>query len=169
MSDLRAPMQTPPAEKPLATYTERLLEVRRQFRLYRDRVTVEARWLFKGVYHTTVRLDHLQPEWQPYQVRYRLHRWAGWVLAVGALFTAFAVYAQKPPPWSLPALIGLSIAAAGLLGVALTYRNKRIVFARFRNTDGKPALDVRRPAGGARAFDEFVQRITAQARKSRSR
>ncbi len=73
---------------PLATYSERLLEVRREFFLYPDRVVVKAHWLLKGNFEHTVRLENLKSDYRRLVVRYRVYRYAGWVLAVGSLLFA---------------------------------------------------------------------------------
>jgi hypothetical protein len=78
--------------EPLATYSERFLEVRRRFALYPDRVVVEARWRWRGRFETTVPLGTLRPEVRYVTVRYRLHRYAGWALALSLLGLAAAVY-----------------------------------------------------------------------------
>ncbi len=81
--------------KPIATYTERLLEVRREFALYDDRVVVQARWLLKGRFERVVQLATLKSEIQELTIRYRMYRYGGWVMASGALVFAVSYYSDK--------------------------------------------------------------------------
>ena len=69
--------------EPLATYTEHLLEVRREFALYEDRVVVRARWLPRRRFEHVVKLAGLDAAVQEIVVRYRMYRYAGWILAIG--------------------------------------------------------------------------------------
>jgi hypothetical protein len=71
--------------RPLATYSERLLEVRRDFTLYEDRIVVQARWFPQRRFEQVVKLATLKGEFRETTVRYRMYRYAGWLLAIGAL------------------------------------------------------------------------------------
>jgi hypothetical protein len=63
--------------EPLATYSERLVEVRREFTLYDDGVLVKARWFPNQRIEHVVKLDSLKGEYQEITVRYRMYRYAG--------------------------------------------------------------------------------------------
>ena len=83
-------------DQPLATYTERLLEVRRDFTLYADRVVVRARWFPRRTFEHVVKLAALTGKFDEITIRYRLYRYAGWILAVAALaYAACFYYAQE--------------------------------------------------------------------------
>ena len=93
--------------QPLATYSERLLEVRRDFTLYRDRVVVQARWFPNRRFEHVVKLDTLTREFQEITIRYRMHRYAGWVLAIGALAYAACYYYAQDDDTASGGLCGL--------------------------------------------------------------
>ena len=86
--------------KPLAEYSERLLEVRRRFELHADRVEVEARWLLRGRFHNTVPLATLKRDAKRITVRYRLNFYAGWALAVSLLVAASYWVEEVTAPFS---------------------------------------------------------------------
>ncbi|MGC4123218.1 MAG: hypothetical protein QM765_53365 [Myxococcales bacterium] len=150
---------------PIATYTERLLEVRRHFALYPDRVVVEARWRWRGRFQTTVPLGTLQPEVRRFEVRYRLHRYAGWAFALSLL--AFAVVFTQSKATAVEGLGLLLVAAAAASGVllALSYPLRRIAFARFAPRSGRGGLDIGRASNDARTFDAFVERVLRQIKQ----
>jgi len=95
--------------KPIATYTERLLEVRREFVLYEDQVIVRARWLLKGSFENVVKLATLKSEIQELTIRYRVYRYAGWVMAIGALGFAAAYYRAGGGPMGIPGHIAMGV------------------------------------------------------------
>ena len=78
--------------QPIATYSERLLEVRRDFTLYEDRVVVQARWFPNRRFEHVVKLAALKGEFQTITIRYRMFRYAGWILAIGSLAYAACYY-----------------------------------------------------------------------------
>lgn len=153
---------------PIATYTESLLHVRRQFDLYPDRVTIRAHWRFKGKsYNQTVRLDTLKPETHELRIRYRIHYWAGWVLALASLAMAISVYQTHgrfvgPIAWA-----GLAMAVGGALTLAITHRDRRIRFVRFKTEEGRAGLDIGQAGPQRGQFDEFIRQIRKQIFKGR--
>ncbi len=89
--------------KPIATYTERLLEVRRDFALYGDRIVVQARWWPNRRFENVVSLATLKGEVRELTIRYRMFRYAGWVMAIGALqIFAMSYYnAKRRARWAV--------------------------------------------------------------------
>jgi hypothetical protein len=151
--------------EPLATYSERLLEVRRDFALLEDRVVVRARWFPNRRFAHVVALNSLRGDFQEVTIRYRMYRYAGWVLAVGSLvFAAFYYYSQNS---GLDALgyVALGIAMVGALLLAVTYPNRRIRFARFQTPSGRIGLDIGSAGNSAAAFESFVQQVRRQIRR----
>lgn len=151
--------------QPLATYSERLLEVRREFALYDDRVVVEARWLLNRRFEHVVKLATLNGEFQEITIRYRLYRYAGWILAIGAL--VFAMYYYNAQDAALPTIgyLALGVTIVGALLMALTYPNRRIRFARFRTRAGRIGLDIGSAGNDTAAFEQFVQQVRRQIRR----
>ena len=153
------------SDQPLATYSERLLEVRRDFALYADRVVVRARWFPRRTFEHVVKLADLTGKFEEITIRYRMYRYAGWVLAVAALvFAACFYYAQET---GLRALGHVALAAAicGAVLLALTYPHRRIRFARFRAKSGRIGLDVG-STGNPDVFTRFVDQVSRQARRA---
>ncbi len=153
--------------EPLATYSERFLEVRRRFALYPDRVVVEARWRWRGRFETTVPLGTLRPEVRYVTVRYRLHRYAGWALALSLLGLAAAVY--RPGGTVLTtglAILGGAVAAGSAAVLLLTHRIRRTVFARFDPRAGRGGLDIGIAGNDAATFEAFVGQVRRQIARS---
>ncbi len=160
-----APDPEPALGAPLATYSERLLEVRRELALYDDRVVVTARWLFRGRFRHVVPLRDLTPSPRPLLVRYRVHRYAGWVLAAGSLgFAVIYWRAEGGPlgPFGFGALAG---AAAGALLLALSFPLRRLECARFVTRSGRPGRDVGATGGDRERFQTFVAAVEQQLRR----
>ncbi len=148
--------------QPLATYSERLLEVRRDFTLYKDRVVVQARWFPNRRFEHVVKLDTLTREFQEITIRYRLHRYAGWVLAIGALAYAACYYYARGIALQAVGYVALSVAICGAILTVLTYPNRRIRFARFRMRTGRVGLDIGSAGSDIAAFEKFVQQVGRQ-------
>lgn len=153
------------SEKPIATYTERLLEVRREFVLYEDRVAVHARWRFKGNFKHVVKLETLKSEIKEITIRYRLDRYAGWVLAVGGLVFAMLFYNAKGEPLGIMGNIAMGVAIFGLAAKGLTHRNRLIRFARFNTKSDVPGLDIGGAGNKAAVFKEFAEKVRRQIKK----
>lgn len=151
--------------QPIATYSERLLEVRRDFTLYEDRVVVQASWLPKRMFEHVVQLNSLQGNFQEITVRYRMHRYAGWILAVGALAFAALYYIAQNGTLGVVAYVALGVAIFGALLMALTHSNRRIRFARFQTRGGRIGLDIGSAGNDPDAFDQFVQQVRRQIQR----
>lgn len=167
MQDDRAAPSRDVVPEPIATYTERLLEVRRAFALYDDRVVVRAKWLLKGRFEHVVKLSTLSAEIQELTIRYRIYRRAGWVLAVGALGFAASYYSAKGGPLSTLGHIAMGIMILGVMLMAMTYRNRRVAFARFNTKAGKPGLDIGSAGNRLETYQAFVQQVRKRIQKSR--
>lgn len=152
--------------EPLATYTERLLEVRREFALHEDRVLVRARWLPKRRFERVVELAGLEGDVQEIVVRYRMYRYAGWILAIGALAFAACSYGAGGGPLGVGGYLALAVTVAGALLVAITYPNRRIHFARFSSRGGRIGLDVGSAGNDTATFQQFVEAVRRQIRKA---
>ena len=152
--------------KPIATYTERLLEVRREFALYEDRVIVRARWLLKGSFENVVKLATLKADIQELTIRYRMYRYAGWVMAVGALAFAVAYYRAGDGPLGMLGHIAMGVMILGMAFMVLTSRNRRIRFARFNSKSGPAGLDIGCAGNDVSVFKEFVERVRRQILKA---
>jgi len=150
---------------PLASYSERLLEVRRDFSLYEDRVVVEARWYLKRKFEHVVKLDTLKGEVEEITVRYRMNRYAGWVLAIGALVYAACFYSAQDMALQTVGYVALGVTIGGAVLVALTYPNRRIRFARFPTRAGRIGLDIGSAGNDSDTFDRFVKQVRRQIRR----
>jgi hypothetical protein len=151
--------------KPLATYTERLFLVRRDFFLYEDRVAVKAHWLFKGRFETTVKLSTLKVEPRVLNIRYRVYRYAGWVLAIGLLGLAIVLYNTNRGPIGILGQIAVGVSLIGGAAVAATYPNRRIRFVRFDAVSGRGGLDIGLAGNDVATFEAFVNHVRRQVRK----
>ena len=145
--------------KPIATYTERLLEVQREFALHEDRVVVHARWWLKGRFEYVVKLATLRHEIEELTIRYRMYRYAGWVLAVGALVFAASYYSAQSGPVGVIGHVAMGVMILGAAFMVLTYRNRRIRFARFNSKSGRAGLDIGCAGNDPAVFREFVEQV----------
>ncbi len=148
--------------RPIATYTERLLEVRREFALYEDRVVVQARWYLNRKYEHVVKLTSLKPECQRLTIRYRMYRYSSWALAAGAVVLAVSCYANQGEALSIVGWLALGVTIFGTVCMALTYRNRRIRFVRFQSRSGRAGLDVSGAGNAPAVFEEFVAQVRRQ-------
>lgn len=148
--------------EPLATYSERLLEVRRDFALYEDRVVVQARWFPNRRFEHVVKLDTLKGEVQEITIRYRMYRYAGWLTAIGALVYAACYYYAQGLALQVVGYAALGAAICGAVLLALTYPNRRIRFARFPTKAGRIGLDIGSAGSDTAAFEKFVQQVRRQ-------
>lgn len=150
---------------PLATYSERLLEVRRDFTLYDDQVVVQARWFPGRRFEHVVKLAALKSEVQEITIRYRMHRYAGWLLAIGALAYAVCHYNAQYMAVQAAGYAALGVTICGAALMALTYSHRRIRFARFHTQAGRVGLDIGSAGNDMAAFEKFVQQVRRQIRR----
>jgi len=147
---------------PIATYTERLLQVRRVFTLYPDKVVVDAHWLVKGSFRSTILLDSLKPACHEHHLRNKLFRKAALVATIGVVLVAWTVYPRIPSPLPILTIVAGVIAVAALALTAMT--RPRILFVHFDTREGKPGLDIARAGPDKTQFDNFVKLIQKQIR-----
>jgi hypothetical protein len=147
---------------PLAAYSERLLEVKREFLLFPDHVVVRAQWLLKGRFEHTVRLSTLKSDYRPLVIRYRVFRYAGWVLALGGLFFAMVFYQSKGGPLGLWGYLTLGVAILGAVALAVTYPLRRLAFVRFDPKSGRGGLDIGSAGNDEAKFRGFVRAVQQQ-------
>lgn len=152
--------------EPRATYSERLLEVRRDFALYDDRIVVRARWFPNRRVEHVIELKALKGDYKEITVRYRLHRYAGWILAIASLAFAMCYYQAQNAQLGVFGYIALGVAIFGALLLAITYPNRRIRFARFLTPQGRAALDIGCAGNGTAAFEKFADQVRRQIRRS---
>jgi len=150
----------------IATYTERLLEVQREFLLYEDRVVVRACWYLTRRYEHVVPLVQLKGDMEQLTIRYRIHRYAGWVLAIGALLFSMIYYNNRGGPLGIFGWAALGVLVVGALGTALTYRNRRIRFVRFLTRSGRAGLDIGCAGNRVEEFEAFVANVRRQIAKA---
>jgi hypothetical protein len=130
---------------------------------------VQASWLLRGHFETTVALGTLKRDFRRTTVRYRLNYYAGWVLAMAALGLAIAAYQARG---RMPSVLGILCGTVGVAAGAvmlLTHRNRRMVFVRFDALVGRGGLDIGLAGSDASTFEAFVARVQGQiARCSRA-
>jgi hypothetical protein len=148
----------------LATYTERLPQVRRVFHLYRDRLEIHAKWTIGKTYETTVKLADLTPQVKRFFVR---NRWFKRSILIGALAIAAAVVFTRGdyPEWLRRNAQLCWAVAIGCGGMAcLTYSRQQ--FACFVRRDGQPGVDICSAGPDRARFDEFVEQVQNRIRKA---
>lgn len=150
-------------EPPIAVYTERLLQVRRRFALYGDRVEVDAWWLFGSRRHTTVKLGALTPRTKEIFVR---NRWVRRAILLGSLAVAAAVFlGSRGEAWAQRASLAGWV-TAGLFAAAAALSFRKVRFVRLLRPDGRPGLDIAQAGPDATGFDEFVAAVKRQVRSA---
>ena len=157
-------MMAAQSPQPLDTYTERLPQVKRVLRLYRDRVEIEAAWTIGKDYRIVVQLGGLLPQVTRFYVR---NRWFKRSIMIGSLAVAAAVVFTRGgyPAWLMRnALLGYGIAAACAVIAVMTATRRQ--FARFLKKDGQPGLDICRAGPDAARFDDFVEQIQRRIKAS---
>ncbi len=140
------------------------MQVRRRLDLYRDRVDIEAVWMLGKRFTMTVALVRLTGQTREMWIRQRMFKRS---LAVAALAVATAVvigrYDRTP---TVQAVVWISIGIGILAGMTSVRSFPKVLFLRFATRDGAPGLDIARSGPDARRFDEFVDRLRRQIRKS---
>jgi hypothetical protein len=153
-----------PNPTPLSTYTERLPQVKRVFRLYKDRVEIDASWTIGKDYQTTVRLEDLS--WDIKQITIR-NRWFKKSIMIGSLAVAVAVVFTRgdyPQFVKNTAMLGWGVAIFCMI-IAFRSFTKRH-FARFARNDGKPGLDICDSGPDRARFGEFVREVQRRIRNA---
>lgn len=154
----------PAAEQPLATYTERLPQVKRTLSLFKDRVEISAAWTVGKNYQMVVQLADLTPQVKRFFVR---NRWFKRSILIGSLAVAAAVVFSRGdyPDWiRRNALLGWGIAGACAVMAFLTFPKRQ--FARFSTKSGRPGLDICRSGPDQARFDDFLEQIQKRIRNA---
>jgi hypothetical protein len=142
---------------PIATYVERLPQVRRVFRLYPDRVEVAARWTLGRRYRFVVRLAELSGQASRFTVK---NRWFPKGVTIGSAAVAFALVLSRPGyPDLLRRLALLGWPVAGLAFAVALYSLPRRQFVHFPRTDGRPGLDICKAGPDQARFEAFVGQV----------
>jgi hypothetical protein len=154
--------QDPP--QPLSTYTERLPQVKRVFRLCKDRMEIGAAWTVGKNYHTVVALKDLTPDFKQSTVR---NRWVKKSIMLASLAVAVAVAIPRgdfPLVVKNTALLGWPLAGLFLYVALVSFPKRR--FARFARKDGTPGLDICNAGPDRKHFDEFVREVQRRIRNA---
>lgn len=142
---------------PLATYSERLPQVRRRFSLYADRVEVEAVWFSGRTHCSTVPLAGLVPQPARRIVR---NRWFKNALLIGSLAVAAALVLGREayaPVVQHAARLGWAVAAGCAVVMVMSFRRRQ--FALFSRKGGGVLLDLCDAGPDRERFEEFVRQI----------
>jgi hypothetical protein len=153
----------PAAETPLATYTERLPQVRRVFRLYPDRVEVAARWTFGRNYQTVVKLADLSGQMNRFNVK---NRWFPRGVMLGSVAVAFAlVLSRSGYPDLLRRVAVLGWPLAGIAYAVALFSLPRRQFVHFPRANGRPGLDICKAGPDQARFEAFVNAVRQGIRR----
>ena len=150
-----------PAESPLV-YQERLPQVRREFRLFKDRVEVDAQWTLGKSHCTTVKLADLSGQVARYTVR---NKWFKKAILAGSLAVSAAlVFSRSGYSLSMRRVAGFGWPVAGISLVVILMTAKKRQFTHFPRKDGRPGLDICNtdPAH----FEEFLKAVQARIGKA---
>lgn len=140
----------------IATYTERLPQVYRVFRLYSDRVEIVAKWTIGKNYQTTIPLVELSRSVTYFTIK---NRWFYRAISVAGLSVASASAFHRhvyPDLIRHIAVICWPIALAALVVAVISFPKRR--FVRFQQKSGKPGLDIC-AVGSQDRFDSFVSEL----------
>lgn len=140
-----------------------MLQVRRRLTLYRDRIEIQANWLFGKNYCMSVKLADLTTRTSIALIRSWMVKRS---IMVGALAVGAAVFLNQPDyaPWMK--MIGKfcwGLAATCGMVAVMTFR--KTPFVRFMRTDGKPGLDIANAGPHAGQFEDFIEKVKRQIRK----
>jgi len=142
---------------PIETYDERLLQVKRRFELYPDRIVVRARWLWRGTFETTVRLSTLDPRYRSFFIRNKLFKPSMLVLGAGLIIALLSGNLDDLRTLSPLPVTGMAIA---LVGLALSWlTSRRIRFVHFPSREKGAGVDVGCAGREKANFDAFVSQV----------
>jgi hypothetical protein len=145
------------AQAPLATYTERLPQVRRVFRLYPDRVEVAAQWTFGRKFQTVVKLADLSGQIKRFNVK---NRWFPRGVMIGSVAVGFALVLSRPGYPELvrrAAVVGWPIAGIAFVVALLSLPRRQ--FVHFPRANGNPGLDICKAGPDQARFEAFVNEV----------
>ena len=133
--------------------------------MYDDRVVVQACWFPNRRFEHVVNLATLKGEFQEVTIRYRMYRYAGWVMAIGALVFAMCHYGAQGAALGALGYVALGLTICGAALLTLTYPHRRIRFARFHTQAGRAGLDIGNAGNDTASFETFVQQVRRQIRR----
>jgi len=146
--------------EPLCIYQERLPQVTREFRLFGDRVEVDANWTLGRTHRSTVKLADLSGQTVRFTVR---NKWFKKAIMAASLAVAAALVLSRPgySP-RMHKVAGLGWPVAGICGAVAILSARKRQFVHFPRKDGRPGLDICRtdPAG----FDFFLRAVQARVK-----
>jgi hypothetical protein len=154
---------SPSAETPLATYTERLPQVRRVFRLYPDRVEVAAHWTLGRNYQIVVKLADLSGQSNRFNVK---NRWFPKGVMIGSIAVGFALVLSRsgyPDLVRRAAVLGWPV--AGIAFAVALFSLPRRQFVHFPRANGKPGLDICKAGPDQARFEAFVNAVRQGIRR----
>ncbi len=152
------------SDPPLATYIERLPQVRRVFQLYPDRVEVAARWTLGGSFRNTVKLADLSGQMTRFTVK---NRWLPRAIMVGSCAVAFALVLSRPGYPELvrrAAVLGWPAAGVAFAVALLCLPRRR--FVHFPRSNGNPGLDICQAGPDRARFEAYVEALRRGIRSS---
>jgi len=144
-------------EAPLATYTERLPQVRRIFHLYRDRVEVDANWTLGRTFKITVKLKDLSGQSNRFRVR---NRWFPKAIMIASIAVGAALVLSRsgyPELLRRAAVVGWPIAGLFFALALLCWPRRQ--FVHFPRSDGRPGLDMCEAGPDHAKFEAFVNEV----------
>jgi len=152
------------ADTPLSIYTERLPQVRRRFRLYPDRVEVDAKWTLGRSFQVTVRLQDLSGQMDQFKVK---NRWFRKGIMIGSIAVGAALVLSRS---GYPDLVrrgaGLGWPVAGVAFVVALLSLPRRQFVHFPRRDGRPGLDLCKAGPDQGRFEAFVHEVRQRIARS---
>ena len=141
----------------IASYTERLPQVRRVFRLYPDRVEVAAKWTLGRKFEITVKLKDLSGQINRFNVK---NRWFPKAVVVGSLAVAVAlVLSRSGYPELIRRVAPFGWPVAGMAFVVALLCLPRRQFVHFPRASGKPGLDICKAGPDKDRFEAFVDEV----------
>ena len=150
--------------EPISTYRERLIQVKRRFELYPDRVDIRAQWLFKGRFDSSVQLRPLDPQYQSFYIRNKLFKPSVVVLIAGLLLLFLSGDIEQLRAMSPLAVSGITVTVVGLALSWLTSR--RVRFVQFQSRNGAARLDIACAGPDKRTFDSFVGQVQQRIKRA---
>ena len=150
----------------ITSYTERLPQVCRVFRLYHDRVEIVAKWMLGKRYRVTVPLVSLSGDMTSFTIK---NRWFSRAIMIGSLMVGTAlVLSRSGYPDFIRRMVTICwpIAGTAFVVAALSFPKKQ--FVRFQRRNGEPGLDICK-TGSRGCFDNFISDLHKYIAQSKKR
>jgi hypothetical protein len=144
--------------EPVARYSERRIDGRRQFSLYPQEIVIVGKQLFGAHYEFKIPLKSLDPTISRIYTRSTFFL-AGLGFGLGSFFIFGILWISfLHAVWSF--WMNWVILAVGIIGSALACLTfKKVEFAQFRSQAGVRILDMARSGPEASKFDEFLKTL----------